>query len=44
MKEFNTILDQIEVAFSNNDVRGKPVYQNISARTWIAKIRECLEG
>lgn len=44
MKEFNTILDQIEVAFSNNDVRGKPVYQNISARTWVAKIRECLEG
>lgn len=44
MNDFNTVLGEIEVAFSNNDVRGKPTYQNISGRKWIAEIRECVEG
>lgn len=44
MNEFNTILDKIEVASSYDDVKGKPVYQNISGAAWLAQLRARPKG
>jgi hypothetical protein len=44
MNDFNTELEKIKVAYSNDDVKGKPIYQNISGSEWVAKLRNCLEG
>jgi len=44
MNEFNTVLDKIEVASSNDDVKGKPTYKNISGTQWLAQLRQCFKG
>ena len=44
MNHFNTVLNEIKVASSNDGVIGTPFYQNISGREWLAKLRDCHVG